>query len=177
MNSFGLPIGRKKNPRIPTQIFDCEKKNIQAAFLRGLVDTDFSISFSKRGKRKAYSDPTLTSTFSSQKLVEDCKKLIKLFDIKANIYSRITIFNGKKFVQYTISVYGKKNLDKWIVNIGFSNEKNITKVKLWKKQGFCPTKTTVSERRELLNMLSENSILPRQKTASVGHQSSLTVKV
>ena len=39
----GLPIGKKKDIDVPDIIKNCSDKKITAAFLRGLIDTDFGL--------------------------------------------------------------------------------------------------------------------------------------
>jgi intein/homing endonuclease len=101
-------------------------KNAKASFLRGLADTDFSVYL--RESRKNY--PNISSTFSSGILVLQIKKLLKEFGIRANIYFQRRLINDKFYNQYNVHIYGKKNLDLWLKEIGFRNERNLSKIRL-----------------------------------------------
>lgn len=57
---------------------------------------------------------------------------------------------------YHIVVDGGINVKKWFEIIGSKNPKHITKYQIWKKFGFCPPKTTIIQRKEIL----KNKISP-----------------
>ena len=52
---------------------------------------------------------------------------------------------------YALVLDIKADTDKWIKDIGFKNPKHYTKVKIWKKFGFCPPNTKIMERKKILN--------------------------
>jgi len=81
-----------------------------------------------RESRKNY--PNISSTFSSGILVLQIKKLLKEFGIRANIYFQRRLINDKFYNQYNVHIYGKKNLDLWLKEIGFRNERNLSKIRL-----------------------------------------------
>ena len=51
---------------------------------------------------------------------------------------------------HKVIVDGGINVNKWFEIIGSNNPKHITKYLIWKKHGFCPTKTNLKERRKIL---------------------------
>ena len=55
------------------------------------------------------------------------------------------------FIHYRLQINGRKNLSKWMNLIGFSNPKHLTKIKVWKNLGYCPPRTTYSERLKIIN--------------------------
>ena len=78
---------------------------------------------------------------------------ILLKELGFTIYFRYnfkTITKGKEHNSNQIDINGKKNLEKWMAEIGFSSPKHITKYQIWKKCGYCPPYTTLQERREVL---------------------------
>src|SRR3989344_3701849 len=58
--------------------------------------------------------------------------------------------NEKWNTLWTIQISGTKNLIKYINIFGFTNQKHITKIEIWKKYGFCPPYTTLHERKQIL---------------------------
>lgn len=143
--SLGLPNGEKSiKVKIPSLIFNSKNLKVKAGFLRGLADTDFSVVFKKGSSRRNYTYPIITATFASKKLVKGIKLLLSNFSIKANIYPRKR--HGSVRTHYDIHVYGKENLERWIKHVGFNNEKHLTKIKIWRKLGFCPPHTSLRER-------------------------------
>ncbi len=134
-----IPLNKKSDHvKIPTIIRSSDKK-VKVAFLRGLADTDFSISFRYRqGKGHIY--PTIKAGFKSKNLVEDLENLFADIGFKYCVY-----YNEKRYdkrfdpvIMHNIYLNGSKNLDKWISIIGFSNEKFKLKIRKWQTDGCCP---------------------------------------
>lgn len=136
LSKYNLHPGPKINIKIPEIILKNKSSDIKARFLRGLADTDFSVMFKKGSSRKIHSYPVISSTFSSKYLVKDIKRVLKEFKIKGNIYFKKITLGNKKFLNYQIDIYGKKNLDLWLKRIGFKNEKHLKKIEIWKKLGY-----------------------------------------
>lgn len=146
-----LPIGNKENISIPQVILN-SNKNIKCAFLRGLADTDFSLTFKKKTyKNNCY--PVIRCKFKSKNLIEDLKLILKELDFN---YSYCFEKNYDKRINkydygHSIYISGKKNLEKWIKEIGFSNLKHLTKYQIWKRSGFVQPYTNINQRMEILN--------------------------
>ncbi|MBN2459032.1 hypothetical protein JXB28_02010 [Candidatus Woesearchaeota archaeon] len=134
-----IPLNKKVDVvKIPSLIkkapFDC-----QCAFLRGLADTDFSLTFKNKGKFHSY--PVIKGTFKSKELVRGLNELIrKLGFIPCLLYNEYSYDRRfqKYYIQNSIYLNGKKNLNLWLKNINFSNPKFLRKIEKWKKGGFCP---------------------------------------
>ncbi len=141
--SYGLSAG-PKTMEIPNIVKN--NKVYTAKFIRGLADTDFSITFMK----KTHSYPVITANFSKEKFTKEIKEMLTKFNIKANIYKTSRNINNKVYILYQIDIYGKYNLDKWLKNIGFSNPKHLTKIAIWKKLGYYTPHTPYKERLTLL---------------------------
>ena len=140
---YGLVAG-PKTMKIPK--FVLKNKRQLASFLRGVGDTDFSVVFTK----KKHSYPMITASFSNLVFVQKIKDLLFRFNINSNIYEVSKTIKGKTYLEYQIDIYGEKNLYSWLKYIGFSNPKHLTKIAVWKKFGFCPSKTTYKERLVIL---------------------------
>lgn len=143
----GFINGPKTNLRVPKYFLNNTTR--AGHFLRGLIDTDFSICF-KKGTRKSNSYPVISGTFSNELFTKDVKTLFELFGIKTNLCYRITNRYGKLFDQYQLDIYGASNLEKVLQHIGFSNPKHKSKIELWKNQGFCSPHSTYRERLAML---------------------------
>lgn len=131
----GLKGGKKVEISIPPFILN-SKKEIKAAFLRGLADTDFWVTF----KKNRY--PVIGGSTSSKKFAKQIVELLKEFNIKASIDLRLRKNSFSKKPQFEIKIYGVPNFKKWIAQIGFNNPKHLKKVnkiiKMIEKPRRCP---------------------------------------
>ena len=151
LRDLGISLGTKRELSIPDWIKSDKKLSI--AFLRGLMDTDGSVYFNKRyteinPKFQKVIRIELGST--SGRLIQDVYTLMRSLGFKTEL---IKPYEKKKVNERTlfrIRIGNKRDIAKWISEIGFRNPKHSTKVELWKIYGFCPPKTTLSERRQIL---------------------------
>ena len=128
-NILGLPAGKKDTIRIPEQIKSNHK--LLRAFLRGLGDTDFSVSFKKNRKGK-YVEPRLEMYTKSEFLVEDVRDSLTKLGFTLSVEKK----EKGKYNGFMVRMYGKRNLQLWLDLIGFQNPSRIVKIKFWKKFGF-----------------------------------------
>ena len=122
---IGLPVNKKQNIGIPKCIF--WKERYIASCLRGIMDTDFGLSFKKKEKY-----PVLQLKTSSRKLVEDCKKGFYKLGVKTNAYlnrTEIHSITKRPFITNYLFINGRSNLIKCIEKIGFNNKRMINKIK------------------------------------------------
>ncbi|MBL7055508.1 hypothetical protein ISS07_01195 [Candidatus Woesearchaeota archaeon] len=158
--SFNLNVGKKKNIFVPKYVkTSLQKKNL----LRGLFDTDGSIYFCKSYvKRKTLSPHNIFHYIPKMKLATISKKLISdifnmLLDLGFSPRIQKPIQQRKnELPMHSVVMDTKKDVLKWLKEIGFRNLKHNTKVEIWEKFGFCPPKTTLKERRLIL----ENELDP-----------------
>ena len=154
--NFLIPIGNKSsNVSIPDNIVNSDK-NIKAAFIRGLADTDFSLSFKK--KKQLHSYPVIKCSLKSKTIIIQLNKILTEFGFKTSIVLNEKNFDKRFNVYYerhSIYLSGNSNLQKWISLIGYNNPRLITKYLTWKKFGFCPPNTTLKQR---ITFLSEDKI-------------------
>ena len=132
---FGLPIGAKDEIEIPKVI----RKNPSLIkwFMKGLGDTDFSLSF-KKDRKELHSQPRLELYTKSKKLFRQVCEILKKFGFTFGK----NIVKKEKQKGYIVRIYGKQNLQLWLKNFGFSNPWILSKIKIWKKLGYFPIKET-----------------------------------
>ena len=134
---FGLPIGTKKEIEIPEKIRN--NKKLIKWFMRGLGDTDFSLSF-KKNRKGIHTEPRLELYTKSKKLFEQIKNILREFGFT---FGEDEI--NKKYKGFMIRIYGKRNLQLWLDNFGFSNLWVLLKIKVWKKLGYFPIRKSFDE--------------------------------
>jgi hypothetical protein len=127
---LGIPAGSKLyTSKIPPIIKNSKDKKIIGACIRGIVDTDFYFCY-KNKYGKPY--PVLTGNFASKNLVKDLEHLFKFIGIKTNTQFYTAKpdkrFN-KSWISHIITINGHKEVGKYIQRIGFSNPKNIERIK------------------------------------------------
>ena len=119
--------------------------------IRGLFDTDGSLYFEKNrsAKKPENKVPNIKIGTTSKGL---SRQLIKILS-KLGYHPRCkNPFRGKrdKNQVYSVLIYRKGDIKKWIKEIGFRNPKHYTKWLVFKKLGYCPPYTTIAERKEIL---------------------------
>lgn len=148
-NNFGVDSGSKLNIGIPKEILI--NKNLHKSFIRGLFDTDGSIWFEKNRtcKTPINNVPIIKLGGVSSKLVEQTFNLLKGLGMHPRIKKP---YKGKrdKNPVHTVIIYRREDIKYFIENIGFKNPKHFTKWEVYKKEGYCPPRTTLYQRQEIL---------------------------
>ncbi len=92
--------------------------------------------------------PRIEIRSSSKKLVKQILVILRQRGFNVNLIP----------VNRTAKVYlsGPTMLNKWSREIGFSNNKNLSKIALWKKLGYYIPRTTHLQRLELLSLKKDN---------------------
>lgn len=126
---IGLPVGSKTNIRIPK--FIRNDYNMLKSCLGGIGDTDFSLSF-KKNRKGVYTEPRFELFCRSKLLAIDISYVLK----KLNFTFSLEHKRRRNFYESRIRIYGKRNLEKWVKEIGFKNLYIISKIKFWKKYGY-----------------------------------------
>jgi len=108
--------GKCQHITIPQEIY--KNWNLAKHAIRGIADTDGSIFVSKKPGIEKY--PSIEITTTSVNLANQLKEIL------IKIGFRITLREGKRkqprgLIPYRIGLYGKRNLKKWMEEIGFSN--------------------------------------------------------
>lgn len=127
--SLGLPSGKKRNIRIPGFIRNDKKLLIEC--LKGIGDTDFSLSF-KKNRKGLYTEPRLELFSQSVNLIKDISNTLKTLGFTCSVEKG----EHRTFNEFRLRIYGKRNLRNWISKIGFQNPYIIAKISLWKKLGY-----------------------------------------
>ncbi len=138
---LGLKRGKKKD--IETPIFILNKEELIPDFLRGLLDTDGCIKFSKQLKNINYY-PRIRLGLEESPLSLNLGSIIK----KTGFNFCISVDKRTGLLCYEIS--GQENLKKWMALIGTSNPVNLTKYLIWRKVGYVEPKTSLEERKQII---------------------------
>ena len=147
-----MTVGSKFNSGIPV-IIKNSNNNIKINFVKGLIDTDGTLTF-KRRYRNFHYYPTIALASKSRVLIADVNVILKALGFETSVKYDMSFYDKRTRLFYTRSyaeLNGVDNLNLWIDNIGFNSEKHITKYKIWKKYGFCPANTNINQRLGLLD--------------------------
>ncbi len=136
----GIPLNRKTySIRLPN-IVKKSGLSVKYAFLRGLADTDFTVTFKNR-TNKGHNYPVIKASFKSRTLVKDLESLYSDLGFRYCVVYNEKGYD-KRFDRYdtihAIYLNGKENFRKWVNRIGFSNYKFLRKIEKWQKDGICP---------------------------------------
>jgi len=147
--SFGVYIGSKRNVEIPKIIFKSEE--FKKRFLRGLFDTDGSLYFDRNNGCNKPVNKVLGIKLGavSEKLCFQVFSLLKEFGLHPVIKKP---YKGKrnKNPVHCVLIYRKGDIKWYIQNIGFKNPKHYTRWQVFQKLGYCPPRTTIKRRKEIL---------------------------
>lgn len=115
-NEFGLKFGKKRDIIIPKVIL--KNKRLTISCIRGLFDTDGGIY-------RHHKNNLQIIFFNSQKsLIYSVKNALKKLDYNPRV--------GKNNENHCLYLFGKEAV-RYYNEIGFSNQKNITKYTYWSK--------------------------------------------
>src|SRR3989338_3178446 len=135
-----VPLNHKTSIVEIPQIIKNSEYGLKCAFLRGLADTDFSLSFKNRAN-KGHDYLVIKGGFKSRKLVEDLEILYLALGFRYCVIYNLKL-RDKRIKGYTtlncIYLNGRKNFKIWIDTIGFSNPKFKRKLNKWLVDGVCP---------------------------------------
>ncbi len=162
---LGFPLGKKSDiVRIPEQILSSRDKTLQVAFLRGLCDTDGSISFDKKMKNsnffKKYRHfyPRVCFSTTSEILARQVYSLLKELGFYSCFFTKAAR-KPTQNISYDICLNGKDALLLWMSSIKPSNQVKFSRYSVWQRYGFCPPKTTYEQRQKILKgELNPNSL-------------------
>jgi len=130
---IGLPLGPKNNISIPLELL--KSKKLLCSCLRGIFDTDGTLSFEKKSRDKPYYPRIIFST-TSEPLCQQLGEILKR-SLNFNLSIWSTHYENKNWKTiFRICIRGEKNLNKWFKLIGSSNSKNILKYDRWKEYGY-----------------------------------------
>lgn len=156
-HEFGFPYGRKGDiVKVPDSVLFSHNLDVKAKFLRGLADTDGCLTFDRKFngkyskfKREKNYYPRIILTTISEELCKDVSGLLR----NLNFRYRIQKYKSKhieEHMRYIIWITGAEQLEKWITQVGFANYGKYSRYLVWKKLGYCPPKTTLEQRTNIL---------------------------
>jgi hypothetical protein len=127
------------------------KKQFMKKFIRGLVDTDGSLFFAKRGTYKSNKYPVIEIKIYDEMLLEQVFEILK--ELGLNPIKQ----------KYKVQLNGIYRLNEWLKNIGFKNSNHLSRYYIWKKFGFCPPNTKLKERLKILCRRGRTAMRPISK--------------
>ncbi len=155
IRNFNLNVGKKKDISVPEYVkTSLQKKN----FLRGLFDTDGSIYFCKSYVRRKtltpynifHYIPKMKLATISKGLISDTYKMLLDLGFSPRIQKPIQQRKNELPI-HSVVLDTKKDILKWLREVGFRNFKHKTKVEIWEKFGFCPPNTNLETRLKILS--------------------------
>lgn len=156
-NELGFPFGEKSTTvSIPLSILNSNNSVFYARFLRGLFDTDGHLGFRKcYGKYNEFKTshhhyPLINIATVSNELAHQICTILSKLDI--NYF--LSGYRPKKLSEsyrYFITINGVDRLLKWMKVIGSKNPVKFSRFQIWRKFGFCPTHTTLKQRKDILS--------------------------
>lgn len=148
---LGVHPGNKTDfNEIPLIILN-SKPEIKRAFIRGVFDTDGSITF-KRDYHGKHSNPVVSITMKSQKFIEQLSDFMNELGFTSSPYKEENLDKrvNKISVRYRLDFAGHENLERYLKLIGFSNPRHLTKLGMFNKNGFYTPRTPYKERKIIL---------------------------
>jgi len=144
---LGVKIGRKEELSVPNWIK--ENKNFSKAFVRGLFDTDGTISYKKNNTSKSKFHTVGVVSIVSTSRVLITKTAFILSNLKLKHYVRVhKKSNGEKDA-HRVDIF-KPHINMFMEVIGSHNPKHLSKFEIESKFGFCPPYTTFLQRKQIL---------------------------
>lgn len=159
LQEIGFSVGKKAlTVKIPSMIVNGDA-TIRKAFIKGYFDADGCLCFDKhRGrcgsfKRTRNYYPKIHLYSASKDFIVSVQKMLELLGFRCRINKQMPRRKGQH-VLYVAVVRGPMQLNLWMKEIGSSNPVHLTKYKVWKKFGFCPSKTMLAQRLTMLESFS-----------------------
>jgi DNA-binding transcriptional regulator WhiA len=144
VNNLGLDYGNKTyTVKIPKKF---TKWRYSKHIIRGIFESDGCLYFSKSTTRIYPYYPRVEIKTMSKNLAYQIYNILKKRDYNVQMLS-------PKNKCYKVYLSGTKMLNKWIKEIGFSNEYTISRYQLWKKLGYHIPNITFEQRKKLLKTL------------------------
>ena len=156
---FGLSKGKKVDVAfIPNWIMKSDKR-IMKAFILGLFDTDGCIfcqkdytKYAKEFSSRYHSKIRIRISSISKELISQVFEIMNKLNIRCvkRELKRGWANNRNNHNVYIIEINRLEDIKKFFEDEISKNQKHITKYLIWKKFGFCPPKTTIEQRKQIL---------------------------
>lgn len=128
---IGLPLSPKYGSLVIPPLINSDDA-LLIPFLRGLFDTDGSISFKKRYRKYPYY-PVISFSSKSESFTREVSECLKKFGFRVVEIYNYKMRDSRAKMGFTIinrlELNGRENLSKWLYKIGLDHPKNIKKLK------------------------------------------------
>lgn len=132
---IGLPYGKKSYVvDIPEIVKKSRNEKLIAACIRGILDSDGCIWFSRNGKY-----PRIEISSKSQELIKSIGFYLDKMGFQPNLQ-----YNNTRIV-----LNGEVMLNLWMKKIGTNHPKHKLKVDIWKKFGSCPPRLSYKQLEQI----------------------------
>lgn len=156
LTSLGFPKGNKSLVvSIPSQILSSSDSTLHFSFLRGIFDTDGSVTFDKKiynkdsFKKIRHFYPRIMFTTVSKNLAIDIQSLCLQYSFPCSVYTSQSKKQTES-LKYKLQIVGDILVQKWFSLVKPANPTKISRFLIWKKHGFCPPNTTYEQRKKIL---------------------------
>jgi len=155
----GFPAGEKGlTVRVPKIVIETDDEIIYKSFLRGYSDADGCLCFERNPlgrytlfkKTYHYYPRILLTSISKDLIVTDIKQILETIGLRYNT-REILPRRKNEHKSYVATVAGAAQIKLWMKEVGSFNPVHVSKYNVWEKFGFCPTKTTLDQRRAMLS--------------------------
>lgn len=147
--AIGMPDGDKRKILIPKFLINSK---FVVACIRGIFDTDGSVTFKKK-YRDCHYYPVIKIDNKNPMLISQLESALEKMGINTSsqMNKPMKASNGSVSLLSTVYISGKRNINKWFDVVSPKNENHITKYRIWKEFGFCPPKSTLEQRKMILD--------------------------
>ena len=156
--SFDLKKGKKVDTaQVPNWIL--QNKRFFFDFLRGLFDTDGSIfcqrdytKYASKYNSKYHTRIRIRISSISPKLIDQIYNELNILNFKCTKRKLLRGFkhNRNNHNVHILEINNSKWINEFFKKVKPANPKHITKYLVWKKFGFCPPKTNIIQRKEII---------------------------
>jgi len=156
LKDFGFCKKKTYIVEVPKVVLESQNLVIFASFIRGFADCDGFISFLRRTgkycefKRKFHAYPRIGIKIASKNMIKGISCMLKQLKINHTVHlEKARKINLADI--HSIEIRGNNRIEEYISKVGFNNPAQYSKYLVWKRFGFCPTKTNKEERQLILS--------------------------
>jgi ribosomal protein S8 len=127
---LGLPYGKGKGKKVTIPGKFYSSWNVLKRCLRGIADTDGCFSLTRIKNGEFY--PSIQISTTSANLAIQLKEILTRMGFRANFRKQTMEKEGWN-TRYYVILNGTEMAEKWMKEIGFSNQRHIRKYIMWKE--------------------------------------------
>ncbi len=129
INDLNLCYGEGKCERVKIPEKICRNWILAKHTIRGIMDTDGTVFVSKKPRVEKY--PVMEITTVSSELANQLKRILSERNFRLGKIRKFVKEGSRP--SYRVALYGKKNIVKWLDEIGFSNKYKLDRAKEYVK--------------------------------------------